>query len=623
MVNLINSFNPQQGLLVAIAFDPISGNVFIYDDFATVIRQYLPNGTFVSTTPFSGTTSNDIDLDFAPEAINVKGTTVTENALLIANGDDTPDTLKAINKTTGAAIGPSSTVLPTTSLVGASYHATRKTFFAVNYANDTIQEINLATGAAINSFSVAPTGSPAFDVFYGDVEVNQASGNLFIVSSSQNKIRELTPTGAFVRDIDVTPFGVTGMSGIAFDDAKGEAYISSTNGTVYRLNGFAALPTIPTITLAISPISVLENGVTNLVYTFTRTGSTTGALTVNFGVAGTATLTSDYTQAGAASFTGTTGSITFTAGASSKTITVDPTGDTIVEANETVALTLTSNSAYTIGTTGAVTGTITNDDSAPTLPTITLSVSPRGISEDATADFIYTFTRSSTTGTLVVNFNVSGTAALSSDYVATGATSFSSSTGQVTFASGATTATVTLNPTGDTTVETNETINLTLASGTGYTVGTTTAQTATIIGDDGTRRQQGTNGNDVLLGKAKTDILIGGLGNDSLTGAEAGDLFTFQSSNEGIDRITDFAVGDDLIVVKATGFVGGLTSGDTITPQQFVIGTAATTSSHRFIYNSTSGALFFDNDGSGGTAAIQFATLNANLLVTNEDILVS
>jgi hypothetical protein len=38
---------------------------------------------------------------------------------------------------------------------------------------------------------------------------------------------------------------------------------------------------LPTITLAVSPTSVSEDGTTNLIYTFTRTGATTNALTVN------------------------------------------------------------------------------------------------------------------------------------------------------------------------------------------------------------------------------------------------------------------------------------------------------------------------------------------------------
>ena len=100
-----------------------------------------------------------------------------------------------------------------------------------------------------------------------------------------------------------------------------------------------------------------EDGTANIIYTFTRTGAITNALTVNYGIAGTAN-SADYT--GATPGTGKT--ITFAAGSSTATLTIDPTADTTVESNETVDLTLTSGTGYTIGTTTAVTGTITNDD---------------------------------------------------------------------------------------------------------------------------------------------------------------------------------------------------------------------------------------------------------------------
>src|SRR6185503_7706962 len=56
------------------------------------------------------------------------------------------------------------------------------------------------------------------------------------------------------------------------------------------------------VSIAVAPLAVNEDGATNLVYTFTRTGVTSTALTVNFTVGGTATFNTDYTQTGAATF---------------------------------------------------------------------------------------------------------------------------------------------------------------------------------------------------------------------------------------------------------------------------------------------------------------------------------
>ncbi|MBC1198382.1 endo-1,3-1,4-beta-glycanase ExsH, partial [Microcystis aeruginosa BLCCF158] len=137
---------------------------------------------------------------------------------------------------------------------------------------------------------------------------------------------------------------------------------------------------------------------TNLVYTFTRTGVTTNALTVNYTLGGTATLNTDYTR------TGTTNTVTFAAGSSTATVTVDPTPDTIVEPDETVILTLATGTGYTVGTTTPVTGTITN---SPVPPSITLAVSPSSVTEDGTTNLVYTFTRTgSTTSALTVNYTV-------------------------------------------------------------------------------------------------------------------------------------------------------------------------------------------------------------------------
>ncbi|MDD1422707.1 choice-of-anchor L domain-containing protein, partial [Dolichospermum sp. ST_sed1] len=241
------------------------------------------------------------------------------------------------------------------------------------------------------------------------------------------------------------------------------------------------------VSLSVAPASVVEDGTGNLVYTFTRASGTTtpidltSPLTVNYNVGGSATLDSDYTQTGAASFSSTTGKITFAAGSATATLTIDPTVDTTIESNETVALTLASGSGYSVDTATAVIGTIVDDDT----PVISLSLNPTSVTEDGTSNLVYTFTRTgSTISGLTVNYGVSGTATLGTDYVATGAASFTATTGTITFAAGSSTATLTIDPTPDTTVESDETVALTIAPATGYTVGTNTAVTGTILNDD-------------------------------------------------------------------------------------------------------------------------------------------
>ena len=84
------------------------------------------------------------------------------------------------------------------------------------------------------------------------------------------------------------------------------------------------------------------------------------------------------------------GSITFAAGSSTATLTIDPTVDTKVETDETIGLQITANSTYRTSA-GVVTGTILNDDPTgptvnPALPTVTLVASPGAVLEDGTAE---------------------------------------------------------------------------------------------------------------------------------------------------------------------------------------------------------------------------------------------
>jgi hypothetical protein len=255
-----------------------------------------------------------------------------------------------------------------------------------------------------------------------------------------------------------------------------------------------SLTQIEPVTLSVSQTTVTENGTANLVYTFVRTGPTTSTLIVNYSIAGTAD-TADYTGA----TPGTGKNITIPSGSAIATLTIDPTTDSTIEADETVALTLASGTGYTVGTTTAVVGTISNDN----LPSINLAVSPQTVAEDDTTNLVYFFTRTGpTTSDLTVNYGITGTAD-SSDY--TGATRGTAKT--MSFAPGAQTTLLTIDPTADTTIEIDETVELTLSAGTGYTIGTTTPVRGTISNDDydiRVTRVQGVRNTYVFDGRAST-----------------------------------------------------------------------------------------------------------------------
>jgi hypothetical protein len=159
-----------------------------------------------------------------------------------------------------------------------------------------------------------------------------------------------------------SPFTVTvpdGSSGTllfvvtAVDTSNYESADSNQASYSYNLSA-------TTVTINATDNTATEAGTTTGTFTVSRTGSTSGALTVYYSVSGTATPGSDYNSL--------SGSVTIASGSSTGTITVTPINDTAVESNETVIVTLSSNAAYTVGSPSSATVTITSDDSAYSAP---------------------------------------------------------------------------------------------------------------------------------------------------------------------------------------------------------------------------------------------------------------
>jgi hypothetical protein len=75
----------------------------------------------------------------------------------------------------------------------------------------------------------------------------------------------------------------------------------------------------------------------------------------------------------------------------------------------------------------------------------------------------------------------------------------------------------------------------------------------------------------------------------------------------------------DRISVSADLFGGGLNIGS-LPSSQFTTGSTATDGDDRFIYNSTTGALFFDSDGTGAIGQVQIVTLSQGLTLNSDAI---
>ncbi|MBE9241797.1 hypothetical protein IQ217_06405 [Synechocystis salina LEGE 00031] len=318
-------------------------------DVATEIIQVaaeygFANGSEILSTlskPFSNVSQFNLSAnDYIRVFHNVQsGTPLTAANFQIVSSSSTPVTL-AISATNGNQ---------------TEGNAGAKAFtFTINRSGST-------TGTNNVNWEVTGTGNNPVNAndFVGGV---LPSGVVSFAAGETNKVITVNVQGDTTVEANET-FRVNlsnPTNGATITTANAEGIITNDDEEV-----IPPLPIIPSITLAVSPNSVTEDGAANLVYTFTRPGDATQALTVNYSITGTAN-SSDYT--GATPGTGKT--ITFTAGSNTAILTIDPIADTTVEPDETVIVTLASGIGYTVGTTGVVTGIITNDDAAiPTIPT--------------------------------------------------------------------------------------------------------------------------------------------------------------------------------------------------------------------------------------------------------------
>nr|WP_316653164.1 calcium-binding protein [uncultured Gellertiella sp.] len=131
--------------------------------------------------------------------------------------------------------------------------------------------------------------------------------------------------------------------------------------------------------------------------------------------------------------------------------------------------------------------------------------------------------------------------------------------------------------------------------------------------------------NNHILGNSGDNYLYGGLGNDTLTGGAGRDTFVFSTklnAATNVDHITDFSVVDDTILLDHHIFtklgVGALAT------KAFTSNTSghATHATDRIIYDTKSGKLWYDDDGTGHHAATLIAIIDTHAKLTAADFAV-
>ncbi|MEC4983364.1 MAG: Calx-beta domain-containing protein [Oscillatoria sp. PMC 1068.18] len=174
--------------------------------------------------------------------------------------------------------------------------------------------------------------------------------------------------------------------------------------------------------------------------------------------------------------------VTFAAGETTASLTVDIVDDSIVEATETVAFSVTGVNNATIGAQATATLSIFDDDSQTGQPSIQFSQASYTVAEGDGTVNVVTLTRSGgdLNTTSQVALSVTGGTATGGgvDYsILTNST--------VSFAAGETSKTVTVNVVDDNLVENTETVNFSVTALNNADIGTRSSATLSILDNDG------------------------------------------------------------------------------------------------------------------------------------------
>lgn len=313
-------------------------------------------------------------------------------------------------------------------------------------------------------FTVARTGDTGSEMtVYYNVLGTATNGTDYVTLAGSVAIA----AGASSADIVITPIddsSVEGSETVQIDLASNPAYLVNDSARSATID--IADNDLPTVTVIwrdpIRDPIASEPGADDGCITFYRTGATGAALTVNYTVNGTAASGADYKAL--------SGSVTIPVDFSYACVYVYPVNDAIIEPDETVVLTISSNDSYTVGSPSSGTVTIKDNDTQ----TVTITVSSNA-AEPATNGYFKVSRAGDTTLPLTVTYTVNGTATAGTDYTAL--------SGTVTIPASQSYSTVKVAPKDDTLKEGQETVVATISSG-AYIIGSPGSATMVIKDND-------------------------------------------------------------------------------------------------------------------------------------------
>lgn len=397
------------------------GNIYVTDANNNRLRKIKNSGAILSgdTTGQSG--GHTIEL----EANDGKGGTVQQNYTLTVN--PTPNVTLSVGSANISEASGTSTITATLSstftsdvtvTLGYSGTATNGT----DYNNTASTSIVIPSGDLSANAAVGITATQDVDLETNETIIVDITG---VTNGTENGVQQQTIT---INDDDTPAIDFTGTT------SSGLESVSSANLAV------------------------------------TLDKSSTSTITIDYTVTGTAI-------GGGTDYTLADGTLTFNPGSTSENITIASiVDDAILEANETVIVTLSNPSNANLGTNTVHTYTITNNDAAAvTIADVSGNENNGAITVTATLD-------NAVQGVFTVDVSTADGTATTADADYSAVTSqtltFSGNAGE--------TQTFTITPTGDTKVEVNETLTVSQSNLAATTLGVviTDGATVTINNDD-------------------------------------------------------------------------------------------------------------------------------------------
>ncbi|HEV7765412.1 MAG TPA: Calx-beta domain-containing protein [Thermoanaerobaculia bacterium] len=386
------------------------------------------------TVPVSGDLSNELDETFTVTLVS------SSNA--------------AITTPTGTATLQNDDALPLISIGDVS-----------------VTEGNAGTANAVFTVTLSTPSLTTVSVDHATADGTATAGSDYAAGSSTL----IFAPGVMARTVSIAVSGdgaVEPNETFAIDLTNAANAAIADSQAIGTIDNDDVAPVVPSISISDTGVVEGNSGATNTAFVVTLSAPTTVTVSVAYSTApGTATAGDDYLPA--------SGTLVFAAGATSQTILVAVTGDTVVEPDETFTVALSSPSNATLGA-AVANGTILNDDSVVTPPVVPLvSISDSGVPEgDAgvtNAVFVVALSVPGTVPVTVAYTTADGTAAALSDYAA--------ASGVLVFPPGATSQIINVAVSGDGLVEPNETFTVALSSPSNATLAGALA-TGTILNDD-------------------------------------------------------------------------------------------------------------------------------------------